>query len=583
MLKKILLIVVCFSLLTNLVIAQQNEIDTYLKRIVPFGFSGVILIARNDRIILQNGYGLANRQRKIPVNTETVFYIGSITKQFTAAAIVKLEMEGKLQTTDTLDKYFKDVPPDKAKITIHQLLTHSSGLGGADDIYGNPVQKDEQIKRLWSMKLRVEPGREYFYSNPGYNLLGIIVENVAGLPYEQYLHKNLFEPAAMFKTGYRIPKWEPNHVAHGYSNGTDKGSPLERPWLKDGPSWAIRGAGGMLSTVGDLYRWHLALKNDKILSAEAKNKLFSPHIKMFDDSFYGYGWTIQKTARGTALIEHNGGDGIFFADFRRYIDEDTVVIGLTNDVASLNVIEQKIPDFILANTAIPQPPAGIKEISNINLNTYAGQYLLPSGATLTVSTKGNRLLIDPIGQEAVNLLTQADAAQAEVFQKRNERIKIIIEGILKGDYTATSTAGLNQKSAERYRNYLDEDLGLSSAEERNQTEFQVIGTLPIWFRNGKPVNTIVRIKSKDKTRLVFFRWDNDKIAGFSILPEDSDVSLKTLFVPSSKTDFAGFNIGIEKAINLRFKTMAKGQPVSLEVKTVNGSSLAKFNNNSSSK
>src|SRR5215203_749248 len=360
-----------------------KKIDEYLNRSVPFGFSGVILVAQNDKIVLLDAYGLADSEHRIPVTVDTAFYIGSITKQFTAAAVVKLEMQGKLRVTDTLDKIFKDVPAGKKEITVHQLLTQSSGLGDTEDKYGSPVQKDVQLRRIMEAKLEFDPGKEYSYSNAGYSLLGMIVEQVSGQPYEKYLHENLFKPAGMFQTGYRIPKWSKDKVVHGFSEGADKGSPLDRPWLEDGPSFALRGAGGMLSTLGDLYRWHLVLEKDEILSADAKRKIFGPHVKMDSNTFYGYGWSVQKTPRGTSLIEHNGSDDIFFADFRRYVDDNVVVIGLTNDIYGADVIEKKVPDIVFGSNEIKLPPVtSAKEIPTAVLQTYVGTYQLPSGAVV---------------------------------------------------------------------------------------------------------------------------------------------------------------------------------------------------------
>lgn len=146
-------------------------------------------MTQKNRILLLNGYDLAERERQVPVTADTIFYIGSLTKQFTAAAILKLEIEGKLSVTDTLDKFFKDPPADKRGITIHRLLTHSSGLDDTEDKYGCPAQKDEQLRRIMKTKLNFEPGKQFSYSNGGYCLLGIIVENVSRQLYERYLHE----------------------------------------------------------------------------------------------------------------------------------------------------------------------------------------------------------------------------------------------------------------------------------------------------------------------------------------------------------------------------------------------------------
>ncbi len=553
-----------------------KKIDDYLNRSVPFGFSGAMLVALNDKVILLNGYGLANRERRIPVTTDTVFYIGSITKQFTAAAILKLEMQGKLRVTDTLDQVFKDVPADKKGITIHHLLTQSSGLGDTEDKYGSPVQKDEQARRIMEMKLSFEPGKKYSYSNAGYNLLGIIVENVSGQTYEQYLHENLFKPAGMLSTGYRIPDWKKHNLAHGYSDGLDKGSPLERPWLSDGPSWALRGAGGMLSTLGDLYRWHLALKKDEILSADAKRKIFSPQIKMDSNSFYGYGWSLQKTPRGTNLIEHNGGDGIFFADFRRYIDENVVVIGAANDVYGVGLIENKVPDIVFGSRNIKFPPlTAAKQISGAVLQRYPGTYQLPSGAIVNVTLKNNRLILDPIGQEAVNLMTNIQPPDAANLDNRTRKVKRILDEAVKGDFT-TLKAAIAPEKFEGYKTFLAELFKISDGEKPSPVKHEVIGSHPLWFAGDQPPTTFVRLSDdNDSARLLLITWENDRIRGRGLLKESDDVTTRTPFVANSKKSFVGFHAGLEKPMNITFKTNQRGEAVAIEFQTGKGIRTAK--------
>lgn len=310
-----------------------SKLDGQMQTLSGKGFSGVLLIAKDGKIILDKGYGLADHDNKIAYNPDTIFDIGSITKQFTGAAILKLEMQGKLLTSDKISKYFKDTPADKTDITIHQLLTHSAGF---IDVLGDDYEKltrEEMIKGAMASKLIFAPGERYEYSNLGYSLLGAIVEMVSGKSYEKYLHDNLFKPAAMMQTGYLIPKWKRENLAVGYEpNGKRWGTPLDHLWDKDGPYWNLRANGGILSTVNDLYKWHLALAGERVLSKAAKEKYFTPYVPEQPEkiSYYGYGWVIQKTRRGTNIIWHNGGNGFFFADFRRYIDDKTTVIVATN-------------------------------------------------------------------------------------------------------------------------------------------------------------------------------------------------------------------------------------------------------------
>lgn len=309
-----------------------KKLDTHLSKMVKNGYSGAVIVAKGGEIILRKGYGYANREKGLRVTPETVFTIGSITKQFTGAAIVKLEMQGRLRVTDTIDQYFADVPKDKRGITLHQLLTHTAGLPDAlGHDFDTTATREAFLKLAMGSKLRSKPGRKHAYSNVGYSLLGMIVETASGMGYEAYLRKHLFEPAGMMHTGYLLPKFDPDSLAVGYRGDKPWGTVLGHPMLKDGPGWHLRANGGIHSTLGDMYKWHLALEGTRILSDEAKKKYFAPHVdEGFGDSFYGYGWVTFTTPRGTKLVAHNGGNMIFSADFRRYVDEDIVMFHATN-------------------------------------------------------------------------------------------------------------------------------------------------------------------------------------------------------------------------------------------------------------
>lgn len=278
-----------------------TKIDKRLSELADKDFSGVVLVAQDGKVILAKGYGFADRAGKVPYTTDTVFDIGSITKPFTGSAILKLEMDGKLKVTDPITKFFKDVPDGKNEITVHHLLTHTAGfrdsLGGDYD----KVARDDFVRLALASKLQSKPGKSYSYSNVGYSLLGAIIEQVTGASYEKYLRDSLFKPAGMAKTGYVLPKWGKDEVAHGYQKDKDWGTPLDHAWAEDGPYWHLRANGGLLSTVGDLYRWSVALQGEEILSKQVKQKQFTPHVSegfLSGGSHYGYGWSIGKTKQG---------------------------------------------------------------------------------------------------------------------------------------------------------------------------------------------------------------------------------------------------------------------------------------------
>lgn len=309
-----------------------KKLDVHLTRMVQDGYSGAVIVVQGGEIILRKGYGYANREKKIPVTPQTVFTIGSITKQFTGAAIVKLEMQEKLRVSDTIDKYLAGVPEDKKGITLHQLLTHTAGMVdslGSD--FDTSATRSVFLRLAMRSKLRSKPGSKHAYSNVGYSLLGMVIEKASGMGYEAYLRKHLFEPAGMMRTGYLLPRFEPDSLAIGYRKDETWGTVLGRAMLEDGPCWHLRANGGIHSTIDDMYRWHLALQGTDILSDDAKKKYFAPHVNEgYGDSFYGYGWVMFTTRRGTKLLAHNGGNMIFSADFRRYVDEDVVIFHATN-------------------------------------------------------------------------------------------------------------------------------------------------------------------------------------------------------------------------------------------------------------
>lgn len=309
-----------------------RRIDRYLSQLEEQGFSGVALVAVDDRILLNKGYGLADDSLALPVTPATVFGAGSITKQFTGAAILKLEMQEKLRTGDPLSDYLPGIPPDKQSITLHHLLTHSAGFPGAIGDDYESIGREAYIERAMATPLQSEPGTAYAYSNVGYSLLAAVVEKVSGQSYETFLREHLFLPAGMDHTGYVLPDWQPEKIATGYRGDRRWGKLNEKNWAKDGPYWHLRGNGGILSTPGDMYRWHRALLDDDILSVEAKAKYYARHIEEGEGAgtYYGYGWAIFPTPRGGDLITHNGGNGIFFADILRYLEEDVFIFFATN-------------------------------------------------------------------------------------------------------------------------------------------------------------------------------------------------------------------------------------------------------------
>lgn len=249
-------------------IAESTEES--LQRLKERGFSGVVLIAKGDKILAQQAYGSASCDGQIPNRADTVLAIGSITKMFTAAAIAQLADAGRLKLDGTLGEYLDDVPEDKAKITIRQLLNHTSGLRTYHETTNEgdfqPMSKEEAVEVIMRRKLKFAPGEREAYSNSGYTLLAVLVERVSGQSYTAYVRKHLLQPSGMNATGFWGETFQPVAATPAKIDGCS--SPDSWDY-----SWVLVGNGGMVSTVGDLHRWVIALQGDRVLSAAAKRSI----------------------------------------------------------------------------------------------------------------------------------------------------------------------------------------------------------------------------------------------------------------------------------------------------------------------
>jgi len=331
----VLSLVSCATLPTSSQSSAIQRVDEYLLDGVSNGFSGTVLIAVDGEIVLQKGYGLADRETQSLNTPETLFTIGSVTKQFTAAAIMKLVEMDKVSLDATLADYFVGLPDDKMGITVHQLLTHSSGLVGdvTDGDFSEPISFEEYFDRVVSTQLRFNPGEQYAYSNAGYTILAKIIELASDQDYERFLREQLFEPAGMSSTGYSLPEEDLQSFATGYRFSViESGTVVERIREAGEVPPTLKGNGGLSSNLADMYRWYRALSQASVLSQNSIERLTTPYIaeQASGESHYGYGWAIYNSDRDTKIINHNGGNGVFFHDFLWLPEEDAVIIFFSN-------------------------------------------------------------------------------------------------------------------------------------------------------------------------------------------------------------------------------------------------------------
>lgn len=542
--KRALLLSLALAVLTRADEAPRAaDADRYLKRLEAFGFSGALLVMHKGEVVLAGGYGLADRARNVPVTADTLFDIGSIVKTFTATAILQYVDSGRISLDDTLPKFFKDVPEDKRAITLRQLMTHTAGLPlyTGDDY--ELIPREKMISMALSEKLRFEPGTRWGYCNSCYSLMAAILEDLSGQEYETYVHERLMVPAGLKQTGYVIPNFLGRNVARGYDGARDDGTPLQKAWYGDGPSWSLRGNGGFLSSVRELGQWARALDTMSFVSAATKKRAAEPVI---DTGRRGqkmaYGWFVEETPQGR-LVSHSGGNGIFANNLRRYIDRDVVVVMSTNDARrSWTPTEQNVVALLFGGS-VPMPPEakGSADVARI-----AGRYRLPSGREIELRAERGTLLLDPFA--APELVTLARPADARTDAKAQELLAASTRGfeqIAAGKPELLLQGLIPDVPAEGEREFWS---GWVTESEKRHGKF--VAASPLWVvPAGDQLHAYVLLRFENGNAVV--RWEQRPTGVFAHAFPPRQFPDVYRFVPQSAEELMTWNPHLGAGFTLR--------------------------------
>lgn len=311
---------------------ETVKLEEQLSRLLPAdGPGSAVLVARDGKLLFSHGYGLADREKQSPATPDTQFRIGSVTKQFTAAAILHLQEEGKLSIDDPLSKYFPKYPGGE-KISLRRLLTHTSGLHNYTDhpdFYARvtkPVTPADLVAWFQNDPPDFAPGEQFAYSNTNYILLGQIVEKASGVSYCDYLQKQFFDPLGMRDTGVWQNATPPGHAAKGYSFANGK----LQPALEWDMSWA-GGAGGLYSTAGDLWRWTEALHGGRVISPASLRTMLTEVTVPKKETLIRYGMGLYHSEIGWLPVTgHNGGLQGYLCRVMWFPDQKVTAVVLSN-------------------------------------------------------------------------------------------------------------------------------------------------------------------------------------------------------------------------------------------------------------
>ncbi|MCA8943343.1 MAG: beta-lactamase family protein [Planctomycetes bacterium] len=370
----------------------EQQLDTAVRASTERAFFGAVLVARDGHVLFRRGYGRDVAAHAI--DSGTLFDVGSIAKQFTAAAILLLEHRGKLSTDDTIDEFFR-VPEDKRAITIHDLLTHRSGLPRM--VRFDESERDDRdaaLRRILQLEMLRPPGEAFEYSNAGYHLLAILVEQLSHRRFETFIRRELFHKAHMEHTGFvaderldpdaAAPRWEGRRDEHYHDTA------LCWAW-----HWGFRGAAGVVTTIDDLHRWHCALQSGEVLPRPVAEKFFACR-----DLGTAPGWEVSETDRGTRRFSHSGRCYGFQSLFVRWPDEDACLVVLGNTESKLAPLDVDVERILFSMPPLPERLEGVP-----------GSYELPDGGgRFDCDVVDGRLRLRAVGVDAVSRLLHGEHA-----------------------------------------------------------------------------------------------------------------------------------------------------------------------------
>jgi D-alanyl-D-alanine carboxypeptidase len=360
-----------------------------------------VAVVKNGRTVLAKGYGFADLENDVPATPETVYRIGSVTKQFTSAAIMRLMEQGKLSLDDTLQKFFPNFPTQGNRVTVRHLLNHTSGIKSYTSLgpkWARVVRLDlatDSIVALFANEpFDFKPGDSYRYNNSGYFLLGMIIEKLSGKPYGQYVKDELFTPLGLKSTMYCDQAPLIKHRAQGYAPQPGGGFINAEPLSMTQPY----AAGSLCSTVNDLVVWTQALSSGKVVSP-ASYKLMTTPVTLNDGKPMNYGFGLGTgMVGGHRQVSHNGGINGFVSELHHYPDDSVITVVLTNTGVLTAIQLERL---------IARRTLGIKEIPAVaidaaSLQRLVGEYTI--GTTrLKMLVEGSRLRAEPAGGAAFGL------------------------------------------------------------------------------------------------------------------------------------------------------------------------------------
>ncbi|MHC5114429.1 MAG: serine hydrolase domain-containing protein [Planctomycetota bacterium] len=517
-----------------------RELHELLSGCADWGFSGSVLVVRDDEVVLREGYGLADRAPATPNTADTLFEIASVTKHFTAVAVLKLEEAGRLSTADPIAKWLPAVPAEHAGVTIDHLLGHSSGFPRMGPTGAGADTEVALRDYLAGGRVRA-PGAGFEYWNGGYALLAMIIERASGQTYQAYCHEQLFAPAGMKSTGFCGETFDDRRLSHGYQDGFDVG-----PASSHSYGWEYRGMGGIVTSVADLERWDRALRAGRVLKATAK-------MQTPGDTGYGGGGWVERSDRDTTVITHVGNVRGYECTLWRYPDERCLISVLCNTSHHAVMMSMHLNQRLFDLPGLLPPAPRRAEIDDAQAEALCGTYRAEDGSVVELRREGDRVLVMATGQPAIQMLMYGDPAIPDAVLVKVEAAEQILRSVIDGSgelIRVTMNPEIPADWPERLLAHWKATVGPRGA----VTAVELVGAKPT-SRSPSSVEVTFRLRQAAGETVVTLGIDMGRLQTF--LTDAIFVPYTLRYAPTSPTTLASYEL-------------SPGRPPAIEVDVATG-------------
>jgi CubicO group peptidase (beta-lactamase class C family) len=544
-------------------------IDRQVSCLAAFGISGALFVEMDGVVLVEKGYGVADHETGARVSAKSAFLIGSLSKQFTAAAVLALEADGRLSVADSIGRFYPDAPPATRALTLHQILSHTSGLPYLTERpFFESRPRDSVMSEMLALPLQFPPGAKYSYSNCGYALLAGVIERASGRRFEDYLHTRLFERAGLTRTLCLEPSLRDTAAllaVHSYSGSHDEGTMLQFREMSKSV-----GVGSVVSTAADLGLWAEALATDRVLPTQERDLLFASHATVNATTSYGYGWNVVKTSRGTTMFTHAGDLGGWNSEMRIDRDAKLVLVFLSNQRIDGRGSRSAVltPVTLIATGGSVAALPALRTSGAEERKALVGHYVYGDGGTLVAREQSSALEVS--AEDAAGLARLAGGGTAPPDSLHlDQQALAIAEGLARHDFAAVrAVLHPSLPTAEAIAGL---DTAMAVAERRLGPFLRAESVGSVNTGPGAALS-FVRIQRQRGSALLRLGWVSGKVLAFD--PAAPSV-LPTMFLPAADGSWANVDPFSGQVIRLSVERDTRGRVVAVALGAGSGVARAR--------